>query len=57
MTSNGWIQILIFGLAVLAVARPLGTYLARVYDGTAGWLRPVFVVTSTTPRALLSGQW
>jgi K+-transporting ATPase ATPase A chain len=40
MTSNGWIQILIFGLAVLAVARPLGTYLARVYDGTAGWLRP-----------------
>src|SRR3982750_798508 len=41
MTLDGWLQILVFSACVLAVARPLGTYLVRVYDGTAGWLRPV----------------
>ena len=41
MTANGWLQILIFCAAVLAVAKPLGTYLVRVYDGSLGWLRPV----------------
>ncbi|MGZ8492151.1 MAG: potassium-transporting ATPase subunit KdpA [Gemmatirosa sp.] len=41
MTFNGWLQILVFCAAILAVARPLGLYLVRVYDGTAGWLRPV----------------
>jgi potassium-transporting ATPase potassium-binding subunit len=41
MTLNGWLQILVFSVVVLAVAKPLGTYLVRVYDGTTGWLRPV----------------
>ena len=41
MTLDGWLQILVFSAAVLAVAAPLGTYLVRVYDGSAGWLRPV----------------
>jgi K+-transporting ATPase ATPase A chain len=41
MTVNGWLQILVFSLAVLAVAQPLGAYLVRVYDGTARWLGPV----------------
>jgi K+-transporting ATPase ATPase A chain len=41
MTLNGWLQILFFCACVLAVAKPLGTYLVRVYDGTVGWLRPV----------------
>ena len=40
MTLNGWLQILVFSAAVLAVAKPLGTYLVRIYDGTVGWLRP-----------------
>lgn len=41
MTAAGWLQIGIFSLAVLLVAKPLGLYLIRVYDGTTGWLRPV----------------
>ncbi|HWJ24226.1 MAG TPA: potassium-transporting ATPase subunit KdpA [Gemmatimonadaceae bacterium] len=41
MTAAGWLQIGVFSLAVLLVTKPLGLYLVRVYDGTAGWLRPV----------------
>src|SRR5688500_8435486 len=41
MTANGWLQIALFALCTLLVARPLGLYLVRVYDGTTGWLRPV----------------
>jgi len=41
MTANGWLQILFFSACVLLVARPLGSYLVRVYDGSLAWLRPV----------------
>ena len=41
MTANGWLQIALFSLAVLLVAKPLGLYLVHVYDGTATWLGPV----------------
>ena len=41
MTINGWLQILFFCAAVLAVAKPLGTYLVAVYDGRVRWLAPV----------------
>ena len=41
MTANGWFQIALYCLAILLVAKPLGLYLVRVYDGRAGWLRPV----------------
>lgn len=41
MTTNGWLQILFFSIAVLAIAKPLGLYLVRVYDGTLKWLSPV----------------
>src|SRR5262245_49894716 len=41
MTINGWLQILFFSLCVLLVARPLGIYLVRVYDGSVTWLRPI----------------
>ncbi len=40
MTAEGWLQILLFSSCVLAVAKPLGAYLVRVYDGSVGWLRP-----------------
>jgi K+-transporting ATPase ATPase A chain len=32
MTSNGWIQILIFFASVLLLARPLGLYMYRVFE-------------------------
>ncbi|MDB4874850.1 MAG: kdpA [Gemmatimonadetes bacterium] len=41
MTVNGWLQIAFFAVAILLVAKPLGVYLARVYDGSVRWLAPV----------------
>jgi potassium-transporting ATPase potassium-binding subunit len=33
MTVNGWVQIGLFSLVVLALTRPLGTYMFRVFEG------------------------
>jgi K+-transporting ATPase ATPase A chain len=45
MTSNGWLQIGTFLLAVLAVTAPLGRYMTRVFNRDRTWLdlvlRPV----------------
>jgi len=38
VTANGWLQIGVFGLAVLAVTKPLGLYLVAVYEGRVRWL-------------------
>src|SRR5579863_5094224 len=42
MTAIGWLQAIIFFLLVLAVTKPLGTYMARVFEGERTWLTPVF---------------
>jgi potassium-transporting ATPase potassium-binding subunit len=42
MTAIGWLQAVIFFLIVLAVTKPLGTYMARVFGGERTWLTPVF---------------
>jgi potassium-transporting ATPase potassium-binding subunit len=48
MTINGWLQILFFSVCVFLVAKPLGLYLVRVFDGSYGWLasleRPIYRV-------------
>ena len=41
MTVNGWLQIGLFLLAVLAVTRPLGLYMTRVFERRRTWLDPV----------------
>jgi K+-transporting ATPase ATPase A chain len=41
MTTNGWVQIVFYSLCLLLVAKPLGRYLVRVYDGSMRWLGPV----------------
>jgi K+-transporting ATPase ATPase A chain len=41
VTANGWLQISFFALCILAIAKPLGLYIVRVYDGSLHWLRPV----------------
>ncbi len=41
MTTNGWLQIAFFATCVLLVAKPLGIYLVRVYDGSLRWLAPI----------------
>jgi K+-transporting ATPase ATPase A chain len=41
VTANGWLQILVFAVAVLAITKPAGLYILRVYDGSMRWLAPV----------------
>jgi K+-transporting ATPase ATPase A chain len=41
MTGNGWLQILLFLAVVLAVTRPLGRFLTRVFSRERTWLDPV----------------
>ncbi len=38
MTVNGWIQILFYSALLLALTKPLGVYMLRVYDGSFRWL-------------------
>src|SRR6476660_398673 len=41
MTPNGWLQILLFLALVLAVTKPLGRFLTRVFNRERTWLDPV----------------
>jgi len=38
MTANGILQILLYTLVILAVAKPVGAYMARVFSGERTWL-------------------
>ena len=38
MTANGVLQLLLYLVVLLLLARPLGAYMARVYDGRPIWL-------------------
>ena len=41
MTSIGWIQIAVFCVLVLACARPLGSFMARLFEGEVKFLAPI----------------
>jgi len=41
MTTNGWLQIAIFFLLILACAKPLGSFIATVIEGRRNFLTPV----------------
>src|SRR5467141_3482952 len=41
MTFNGWLQILIFFALVLAVTKPLGVFMAHVFNHEKTFLDPV----------------
>jgi K+-transporting ATPase ATPase A chain len=41
MTANGWLQIAFYSVVLLALTKPIGMYMIRVYDGSMAWLRPV----------------
>jgi K+-transporting ATPase ATPase A chain len=43
MTANGWIQIVIFCAIIVAVVKPLGSYMTRVFTGERTFLSPVLV--------------
>src|ERR1700754_4245402 len=41
MTVNGWLQILLFLAVVLALTKPLGLFMTRVFDGERTFLHPL----------------
>ncbi len=43
MTIAGWAQWAVFFLIILALTKPLGSYMARVFQGERTWLSPLLV--------------
>jgi potassium-transporting ATPase potassium-binding subunit len=41
MTTNGWMQIVVFLTLILAITKPLGVFMARVFSGERTFLDPV----------------
>jgi len=41
MTSNGWVQIALFSVIVIALCKPFGGYMTRVFAGERTFLHPV----------------
>jgi potassium-transporting ATPase potassium-binding subunit len=41
MTTNGWLQIALFCVIIVALTRPFGGYMTRVFAGEKTWLSPV----------------
>jgi K+-transporting ATPase ATPase A chain len=41
MTLNGWLQILLFFAVILALTKPLGIFMARVFGGERTFLHPL----------------
>ena len=42
MTAIGWLQIVLYALVILALTKPLGTYMYQVFEGERRPLEPVF---------------
>ena len=41
MTFNGWLQIAIFCVVIIAITKPLGFYMTRIFNGERTFLHPV----------------
>jgi potassium-transporting ATPase potassium-binding subunit len=44
MTANGWLQLAVYVIVLLALVKPLGLYMATVFDGTSAvtrWCGPI----------------
>jgi K+-transporting ATPase ATPase A chain len=41
MTLNGWFQIILYLVVLLLLAKPLGTFMANVYEGKKTFLHPI----------------
>jgi K+-transporting ATPase ATPase A chain len=41
MTANGWLQVAFYSIVLLALTKPMGQYILKVYDGSMTWLRPI----------------
>ncbi len=40
MTANGWLQFIVYFVVLLVCVRPLGIYMAKVFEGKLHFLRP-----------------
>ena len=49
MTVNGWVQILVFCAIVVALVKPLGGYMTRVFEGERTFLSPVLAPGRARP--------
>jgi potassium-transporting ATPase potassium-binding subunit len=41
MTANGWLQFVVYSIVLILTVRPVGLYLARVFEGERTWLDPL----------------
>jgi potassium-transporting ATPase potassium-binding subunit len=41
MTGLGWLQIMLFFVILALITKPLGSYMARIYQGEKTWLDPL----------------
>ena len=41
MTTNGWMQIFVFLALILAITKPLGVFMAKVFSGERTFVDPV----------------
>ena len=41
MTANGYLQLVFYVVVLLALAKPLGAYMARVYEGEPAFLNRI----------------
>jgi K+-transporting ATPase ATPase A chain len=41
MNTSGWLQLGLYVVVLLALVKPLGTYMAAVYEGHAGWAQRI----------------
>ncbi|MBV8245560.1 MAG: potassium-transporting ATPase subunit KdpA [Candidatus Eremiobacteraeota bacterium] len=41
MTGIGWLQAIVYFLIALALTKPLGLYMAKVFEGERTWLSPI----------------
>jgi K+-transporting ATPase ATPase A chain len=53
MTTNGWLQILLYAAILALLTKPLGMYMTSVYDGKMRWLgfieRPIYRICGIKP--------
>jgi K+-transporting ATPase ATPase A chain len=47
MSLNGWLQIALFIALILLLAKPMGSYMTRVFERRRTWLDPVLVPCET----------
>jgi potassium-transporting ATPase potassium-binding subunit len=62
MTLNGWLQLILYFVVLIALVKPLGAFMARVYDGEKTRLdriigpieRPIYRLSGVNPQAEMS---